>query len=638
MSTKNDVYKKYYDSDIFNVNPHYDKVIMPKPKVRFNHPTYERTKEDVFNVGVEKRIRRNVDKKEPEKKMVLSRSAIRRKQNYDNIYGSDIFNRRRAISGERRRGVKQIPNITNKSSCFDEMRNVDEYTKDLKFYTNQHRAEKKEYDPDIYMSKITPQERYYRDIYANHGDIVLPETKNDGNDYIDKYIHNKKYLKDEINRYNNVGADKKGIPGEYANKEKRYLKQKPKNLSEEKRKFIDSNQYPQNNCRINKQIQMESHIFSTNDKNDNDFNEEVKAINDRLEREKRKKYNADVLGQPYIRVNRDLTNNDRSYFGAVHTKWGRSNIDWTHPDTEIMFGKTFNDGINKNYGPKGPTAFERKLNQLADSQNLNILNGEKNISIIGIHKPSKNEQEVANIGGMKKFDEIIDEIPNLNDGQKLGIKMKASVLDSNNDNEWVNKGIALNNFYSNGYNKTNREKPITGKPNDKKDKNNEYKTFSRNYNADNNLYHDYVITYSTKGNQFEKFDEVDIKKLFGSKGIQAYDVHKNPFDKGNYNMISLKIKGNDNKELYDKVKLVQDDLKKKNYKINIEKGGDKNHGIKHGRLVSNPGAKIGIMPDSLNQSYEGSKFKVMPPEVLARKGFTKRFGQVNHKYKKPYNI
>ena len=66
----------------------------------------------------------------------------------------------------------------------------------------------------------------------------------------------------------------------------------------------------------------------------------------------------------------------------------------------------------------------------------------------------------------------------------------------------------------------------------------------------------------TKGNQFEKFDEAEIQKLLGNKGIQAYDIHKNPFDKGNYNTINIKIKGNDdNNELYNKVKKVQEDLR-----------------------------------------------------------------------------
>ena len=87
----------------------------------------------------------------------------------------------------------------------------------------------------------------------------LKGEKND--DEMNQYVHNKLNLKRELNRYNNVGADKKRIPGENNSyREKRYTKQRPR-LYEGKRKFIDSTDFPQNNCRINKQIQMESQIF-----------------------------------------------------------------------------------------------------------------------------------------------------------------------------------------------------------------------------------------------------------------------------------------------------------------------------------------------------------------------------------------
>ena len=84
-----------------------------KPISKKNHPTLESTKEEVFNIGKERRIRRNKEKKDNEHNATLSRSVERRKKNYEHIYGSDIFNNRRATSTERRRGVKQIPNVTN---------------------------------------------------------------------------------------------------------------------------------------------------------------------------------------------------------------------------------------------------------------------------------------------------------------------------------------------------------------------------------------------------------------------------------------------------------------------------------------------------------------------------------------------
>ena len=85
--------------------------------------------------------------------------------------------------------------------------------------------------------------------------------------------------------------------------------------------------------------------------------------------------------------------------------------------------------------------------------------------------------------------------------------------------------------------------------------------------------------------------------------------------------------------------MVQNDLRKKNYKLNIERGAVKNHGIKHGRMVKNPGAKIGIVHDASTKNYyDGSQYKIMPPEMLARKGFAKQFAHVNYGYKKPVNL
>ena len=622
MSKRNEIYYKLYASDIFNLNPNSTKSKVTKP--RKNYPTFESTKEDVFNIGKEGRIRRNKEKKDNLNNSVLSLSAAKRKQNYVHIYGSDIFNQKRALSAERRRGVKRLPNITNKTTLLNEIGDKEQYIKDLKYYTSQHRREKKEYDPDIYINKITPQERYYRQYYANPGPSVLEEeiinNKKNDDKKLNDYIHNKLNLKNEINKYNNVGADKKGKPGEIDYKEKRYFKQKHR-LYDGKRRFVDINQFPQNSCRINKQIQMESHIFSNNDNNKN-FDEEVKEINDRLELEKRKHYNTNILGQPIIHINkRNSIDSNRSLYGSANSRWRKTNLDWKDPESEIMFGNSFSNE------KRNQTARQRKLSQLSDSENIDILSGLEKKQF-GISSYQKEVQ--INNSGKKKLDEIIEEIPNLKEGEKLGIKMKASSLDCNDD-ELENKGKLLNDYYMNRNFKEKKE--ITGKVNDKTDR---ITDELKNYNTNDNIYHDYVITYPLKGNQFEKFDEYDIQKIFETRGIKTYDVHKNPFDKGNYNMINLKIAGNDkNNELYNKVKLVQEELKKQNYKINIEKGGNK---VKKGKMVVRPGSKIGMLQENMFKGNEGSKFKIMPKELKARKGFAKQFDQVNYGYKKHINI
>ena len=618
MSNRNDIYKKYYDSDIFNTNQNYKKVEpqVIKQKNRVDHPTLENTKEEVFNIGKERRIRRNKPRKENEdfqQNTEVNRSAAKRKNNYNKIYGSDIFNQRLSSSTERRRGVKQLPNVTNQTTLLNQIGDNEEYADDLKYYTSQHRGEKKEFDPEQHLGKITPQERYYRELYGSNYNNNLNKNEND-NQKMNEYIYNKLNLKKDINRLNNIREN----PDEENYKEKRYFKQKPK-IYEGKRNFVDIDQYPQNNCRINKQIQMESHIFSNEDEPKKDFNEEVKDINDRLEKEKRKVYNTNVLGQPNMNINRKRDSNatDRNVYGSVNSKWGRTNIDWRSPEAEVMFRNT---GSNKNQ-----SARERKINQLSDSQNIDILSGLEKEPYR--HKYQKEEK--INNSGKKRLNDMIEEIPNLNEGERLGIKMKASVLDCHNDDEFDDRERLLNDYYANkNYNYKNKE--VTGKVNDRNDRINRL----RNNNNNDNIYHDYVITYSTKGNDFEKFDEYDIQKLFASKGIQTYDIHKNPFDKGNYNMIHLKIKGNDrNDELYDKVKRVQEQLRRENYKINIEKDEEKNNGKKYGKFVSKPGSNYGIFNEN---TAEESKYKVMPNEVKARKGFTKEFAHIDMGYKRPY--
>ena len=619
-NVKNEMYQKFYASDIFNTEPNYSRNVVRKPKIRANHPTLECTKEDIFNVSTEKRIRRRVENEDNNNNnSMVSKSVDKRRKNYDNIYGSDIFNSRKPRSVERRKGVKQIANITNQTTLLNQIGNNEEYIKDLKYYTSQHRAAKKEYNPNIYYNKVTPQERYYKQHFANHGIINEDDNYNTESKKLDAYVHNKVNLNNEIKRYNNVGADKKRKEGEINIREKRYCKQRPY-LYDRRRKFVDAKQYPVNCCRINKQIQMESHIFTNADKNQ-DFDEKAKEINDRLELEKRKHYHTNVLGQPYTQYEMEERNRMRGLNSSLNEKWVR-NLDWKSPEAEILYMKN-------NYKNRNLSARERKIKQLSDSQNVDTLSGLAKRPI-DYHKRRKEKEE--NNLGRKKMDEIIDEIPTLKDGEKLGVKMKVSSLECNNDEDWNNKGKMLNEFYRHKHTRIHRPKDVTGKVNDKHDKiSNELK----NYNPSDNLYHDYVITYATKGNgnQFEKFDEYDIQKLLGTKGIVAYDIHKNPFDKGNYNMVNLKIKGNDNNnQLYDKVKQLQKDLRKQNYKINIEKGVAKAHGKNHGKLVMKPGSKVGILNENVQ---EESNYKIMPDYIKQRRGFTKEYEHINYSYKRP---
>ena len=619
MYNRQDVFDKYYKSDIFNLNQSDNQIRNTKAVIRPNFPTLESTKEDVFNVGRERRINRhnrNEYPEEPQNRTGISVSIGKRKKNYDKIYGSDIFNQK-AASEERRKGVKLIPNITNRSNCFDEMKNNDEYVNDLKYYTETHRTKKAAFNPDLKMKTIAPQERYYRHHYEVHGRVVLPES-----DYDEvrknNFIRNKQYLnKESYNNYNPIRSASEG-----PRREIRYMRQK-RNKTAERRPFLDLSVHPRNNARINKQIQLESHIFQNEEKNKN-FDEQVKEIDDRIEEGRRRRYNTNVLGMPYNKINRETRSRDKRTLGGI-SRWGRCNMDWTSPDAEVMFGRTYTEGIKENYGKRGPTSYQRRLIQFADSQNMDTLSGIQKPPLINFQRPEKVER--VNSETSRKLDDFVYNMPDLNDGQKLGIRMKTSVLDVKNDDEFNDKTRTIKEFY--------RKKPslrkrreVTGKVNDKREK-------FESQNTDKG-YHDFVLSYATKGNQFDKLDDYEIKNLFAKQGVQIYDINKNPFDKGNYNTITFKVKGSDaNGLITDKIKLVKDDLVNKNYKINIEKEKPKNNrkGQNKKNILGGARGKALILIDPSTKQY-GSRYTVMPKEVMARKGFTKAWEGLNYEYKK----
>ena len=620
MKSRNNFFSKYYESDIFNLNPG-SVITKDKPKLRRNRSSLECTKENVFNIGKEKRINRNQSQKK-EREPNLNHSVEKRKQNLEKIYGSDIFNTRKTNLKERRRNKNKIESATSKSTCFDAMMDNEEYAKDLKSYFKQHRGEKKIYNPVvIYLDTMTPLERYYEHYYANNKEGLLPGCYLNSDGDIDEnklnYIKRRMHLHRDERIMNDVGADQKRKEGEKPKKELRYPNNSLKNLfKDEKRRFVDIDEFPENNCRINKQIQFESHIFSNDNNNYNKSNEEIKEINDRIDKEKNKHYHLNVLGQPIIKVNRNI-NITKKYKEEENEKLRPADLNWNSPQAAVMFNTEHTNNIYKYYGPRGPNSFQLKLFQYSDSGNRDTLTGEPKKSYLNMIRPKR--EEIINDEPSKQVDKMINELQNLNCNQRLDLRMKTSVLDCKSEDEWESKEKAMNEFFKKGRNKSTKNIKITEKPN-----NIDKKLNDRDFG-----YHDFIITYSTRGNQFEKFDENEIKKIFGAKGINAYDIHKNPFSTGHLNTISLKVSGNDsNNEINKKVKSIQEELLKKNYKVNIAKGNSKKINKRNTHKVNNNGG----LPNTI--SHDPTKFKVMPPEYKSRKGFTKQFSCINYGYKK----
>ncbi len=591
MASRKDFMQKYYFSDIFNL---IDESSMgkTKTKLRLNHSSLEITKEDVFNIGKEKRISRNENKE-----IYSNHSVEKRKNNYEKIYGSDIFNLR-AKSVERRNGRHHMPQISNKSTCFDEMKNNEEYIKNFKEYIKEKRGEV--------------------DINKNN---IKTVDNNDENEI--RYIKNKR---------GNIEKEKTAeiISRNENNNISNFRRKRTASMySSEKRKFVDLDEYRENNCKINKQLQFESHLFSNNDNNFFKTKEDIKEINDRINQEKYPQKNINILGQPIIRVNRKKRDNNKNLHSSmdkINTKMKPANMNWDSLQSQVMFSPDYTKKLYKNYGSKGPTAYQRRLHQFADSDNLDTLSGLKSEvqDFRYLKKPIKDEAK--NMEEQKRIEKMVSNIPYLSEGKKLEFKMNKSILDFRDENEWQNKEKDLNDFLKK---QKKKKKGITDKVNHNQN--------LLNKKGENNLeYHDYTITYGIKGNNFENYNENEIKNLFGKKGINVYDIHKNTFGKGKINTIELKISGNNNcDEINKKIKLIQDELNKKNYKIKIEKG-NKSNNLK--KFVNNPGGKIGIMKDNFSNKNEEPRFKIIPNDYRAKKGFTKQFAGINYSYKNPNQL
>ena len=595
MISRKEILGKYYQSDIFNLNqkPSFKK---SQPKQTLNRSNLENTKEEVFNIGKEKRISRNSNKN-----IFSSHSTEKRKLNYEKIYGSDIFNIR-PKSVERRNGRHHMPNIANRSTCFEEMKNNEDYINNYKHYINEKRGG---------MNTINYNKSDFDNKEMNEKNLrYLKRRKSLGNDNINKN-------KDIIRRNNKLT----------------FASRHPLTLyTSERRRFVDLDECPENNCKINKQIQFESHLFSDNDNNKNyKSNEEIKKIQERINAEKNKHYNINVLGQPIIKVNRlKRKTNTNSSMDNIHTKMKPTNMKWDSLQSQVMFSQDYTTNLYKKYPPGGPTAYQRRLHQFADSDNLDTLSGlEKNVgnNFKFLKKPKT--EEIQSQEQQKKIEEMLKNIPNLSEGQKLEIKMKSSILDFRDENEFNDKKNNLNDFLG----KERKKKfEVTEKVN-----NIDRLKDIKHENNKNLEYHDYIITYGIKGNNFENYNENEIKKMFNKKGINISEIHKNNFNKGNnYNTINIKVYGNNiNDELNKKLKLMQEELVKKNYKLKIEKE-NKSKNIKN--IVNNPGEKIAIMKDNLTNKKEEKKFKIMPHNYKVKNGFSKQFSAINYSYKNPNQI
>ena len=618
MSRKQ-IYDKYFNSNIFNNDPALAAKI-PKVRTRISQSSLLKTKDDLFNT------------ENPTQKSPLTKKGVKRLGVYSKLYGSDIFNKTNPNLTQKKSVVKKIRNANNFSSCFDSMKNLEEYKNNLKSYTKEKRTEKKNFKPDDkYINNETPAERYYKEMYEHNGSNILPERCFSADKCTkEKYANKKKNMKNEENKLNDEISELKLKPK--INK-KIYVKKKNKWTEDNSGNyhFIDNKKNPVNNARINKQIYLQSNLFKNEDVSEKKKMKTLEQINNRIEEEKSRIQRNNRYHFSPQEKRRDLSGNDRMIYGSVHSKWEKSKIDWLNPQTEIMFGTQQSKDLKKEFGPKGPNAFQRKLNQLADSKNIDTINENQKEPINKIIKPQA--QEITNDQGNAKWNEVVEKIPNLSPDKKLKIKQNATNSVLNDENNFENKAKTLTNFYTNPNMTSITKKPkkeVTDKIGKKKNMNNSNKKPEKKSEHD---FTDYVLTYATKGN-FEKFGENEIKNLFEKNGVHIYDIHKNMFDKGTYNMVKFKVR--DDKEgqdaLNQKITNIEKDLGK-NYKVKINKEKKKNLKINSKNFVSNPGAKLGILNENIGV-HNNAKYTKIPDNIKNKKSFSRQFEQINYGYKK----
>ena len=194
---------------------------------------------------------------------------------------------------------------------------------------------------------------------------------------------------------------------------------------------------------------------------------------------------------------------------------------------------------------------------------------------------------------------MLESIPNLSTQNKLGIKMKLSALEFNDEKDISKKCHELKNFYkADNSVKKRKKKDITLKINDKNNN-----IIFNNDNLKKKPSEKYVMTYSSKS-KFDKFDSNELKNIFEKKGVHVYDIHdKNTFTGRNLNAVSFKLKG----ENENKIQSIENDLKKENYKVKIKKDNN--------------------FKEQINKNKEEKRFKLMPKEVLKRKGFLRQYAK-----------
>jgi len=647
MSARAKLYDKYKKSDIFNISA--DICLEDhQPKGRNIKTSLQKNQNDVIQT------------------INIKRPINNRKYNVRN-HESDIFNLNKSFDAPRRNRLNR--NLPNKSTCFDPMKNDAQFSKEIKEYTLKKRGKKTEYKPDKYYRDKDASEIFYNQYYDKKRNPIVYDLDKSSKNILPKMnINNEKNEKNEKelfverkkqmrNNFTKGFFDQRNInekmklekETEKAEKDHKYYKSKgftyKKNNRTNDNKFVEPEKYPGNSSKITKQIQLQSTIFTDSNEN-NKMGHSVDKIKERIKKVKKK--DDDEKKQPkrtyqnkevLKKINQD-TDIDRNIWGVVHTKWEGSNLDWRNSDTEKIFSRN-NKKMERDKSADDINAspFQRRMKQLEDSGNRDIITE----SIKEKRKYTKNSfiEKQNYFSNIDKIDEILTDIPEIKYDKKKKILWNQNTVGLNGETEIDDTVKNYKKFHKNTFKKEVKKPTAKIMSKDGEINRNKKKNINKNFNDtksyDDYTIHDFVLSYDSKvkkgDNNFDKFSENDVKLLLSKKGIHAYDIIKNQFDNGKYNVIKFKVRENEGENvLNEKIKELENDLSKKEYKICIERKVTKEPKKNLKNVVNVPGVKTAIFVDN-----NGNKSKDKKNERLQIKNntkFSKEYNLVDHKYKK----
>ena len=645
MSQRAKLFEKYRKSDIFNFS-----AIDFNKTQRITHIPYLNTTFDSKNPITNK-----------------DNSIINQKKTFSNQkkyatkhHQSDIFNLNHTLQPERNTKTQRRRHIPNSSTCFDGMKDNEQYSNELKEYTKKNRGIKTSYNPQQYFNNDTAYQRKYSQLYGNSKNTLINLSKKNNSmmkssaNFFSKMnidLNNLNNTSDRIQLYNDVENafithkfyKTKGFTyfendnnGGNNNDNYKFVPTEPNEINNT------------NNSKINKQLQLQSNIFNIENiqKNSNDINKIKQRIilAENTDESKPKKYffidnnNPNKIKEENIKSENI---EDKNIWGALHNHWEKSNIDWKKDKTEILFNKSNRDNDNI-------TAFQRKMNQLADSSHKDTINETIKLNIK--NNTRLNRQKF--ISNLEQIDEILNDIPDnvLKYDKRKKILEHANTTGLNGETDVDKNILNYKKYHKSNLNKKNKD-DITIKIMSKESQNHfdnkkqEEKVSNNLKKFDNYNIHDYILSYDSRTgvnkntkNNFDKFSENDVKLLFSKNGVHIYDIRKNLFTNGKYNVIKFKVRENEGEQiLNEKIKEIENILNDKEYKISIKKEEQKNIKKNLRNVAKAPFSKKTIFIDEIDnknnlKQNENNKIKKTKKNVA----FSRQYAMINNNYKNHY--